>query len=169
MNKSALTCDRCLQQSVTFGYYWYICVLDTLPKASQQWFPQHQFFPANRKDLQVLPFMLLLSIKFTGIFALVSLDVAQPKNTLRKARHSQLLPCWHPFITNTPIQECPIIWTGVKSYEKIYKRCLTEINSCNYGLSLMRTSIQGPHSVLFKGRWTQYSVSRKGVLFSLYT
>ena len=115
MSKSALTCDRCLSQSVTFGYYWCICVLNTLPKASQRWFPQHQFFPTNWEDLQVLPFMLLLSIKFTGLFALMRLDVAQPKNTLRKAQYSQLSPCWHPFITNTPI-----IWTAVKSYEKIY-------------------------------------------------
>ena len=113
MSKSALTCDRCLPQSVTFGYYWCICVLNTLPKASQRWFPQHQFFPTNWEDLQVLPFMLLLSIKFTGLFALMRLDVAQPKNTLRKAQYSQLSPYWHPFITNTPI-----IWTAVKSYEK---------------------------------------------------
>ena len=37
--------------------------------------------------------MLLLSIKFTGLFALMRLDVAQPKNTLRKAQYSQLSPC----------------------------------------------------------------------------
>ena len=32
-------------------------------------------------------------------------------------------------------------------------RCLTEINSRYYGLSLMRTLTQGPYSVRFKGSW----------------
>ena len=38
-----------------------------------------KFFLANWKDFQVLPFILLLSIKFTGLVALMLVDFAQPK------------------------------------------------------------------------------------------
>ena len=60
--------------------------------------------------------------------------------------YSQLLPCGHPDITDTPL-----IRTAAKSQAKIIYRCLTEINSSYYGLSLMRTLTQGPHSVRYKG------------------
>ena len=48
--------------------------------------------------------------------------------------YSQLSPCGHLAITNTPIKR-----TAAKSQEKPNYRRLTEINSSYYGLSLMRT------------------------------
>ena len=48
--------------------------------------------------------------------------------------YSQLSPCEHLAITDTPIKR-----TAVKSQEKPNYRRLTEINSRYYGLSLMRT------------------------------
>ena len=59
--------------------------------------------------------------------------------------YSQLLPCGHPAITDTPI-----IRTVAKSQPKINYRRLTEINCRYYGLSLMRTLTQGPHRVRYK-------------------
>ena len=59
---------------------------------------------------------------------------------------SQLLPCGH-----RPITDTPIIRTGAKSLAKTDYRHLTEIKSCCYELSLMRTLTQGPHSVRSKG------------------
>ena len=64
------------------------------------------------------------------------------------AQYSQLSPCGHPAITDTPI-----IRTAAKSPAKINNRRLTEINSRYYGLSLMRTLTRGPHSVRNKGSW----------------
>ena len=60
--------------------------------------------------------------------------------------YSQLSPRGHPAITDTPI-----IRTAAKSPAKTNYRCLTEINSRYYGLSLMRTLIRDPHSVRHKG------------------
>ena len=60
--------------------------------------------------------------------------------------YSQLSPCGHPAITDTPI-----IRTAAKSPAKTNYRCLTEINSRYYELSLMRTLTRGPHSVRHKG------------------
>ena len=62
--------------------------------------------------------------------------------------YSQLSPCGHPAITNTPI-----IRTAAKSPAKTSCRRLTEINSRYYGLSLMRTLTRGPNSVRYKGSW----------------
>ena len=62
--------------------------------------------------------------------------------------YSQLSPCGHPAITDTPI-----IRTAAKSPAKINYRRLTKINSRYYGLSLMRTLTRGPHSVRNKGSW----------------
>ena len=62
--------------------------------------------------------------------------------------YSQLSPCAHLAITDTPIKR-----TAVKSQEKPNYRRLTEINSRYYGLSLMRTLTWGPYSVRYKGSW----------------
>ena len=62
------------------------------------------------------------------------------------AQYSQLSPCGHPAITDTPI-----IRTAAKSPAKTSCRRLTEINSRYYGLSLMRTPPRGPYSVRYKG------------------
>ena len=48
--------------------------------------------------------------------------------------YSQLSPCGHPAITDTPI-----IRTADKFQAKINYRHLTEINTRYYGLSLQRT------------------------------
>ena len=48
-------------------------------------------------------------------------------------KYSQLTPCRHLAITDTPI-----LRTATKTPAQIYYRCLTELNSCNYGLSLVR-------------------------------
>ena len=68
-------------------------------------------------------------------------------DTLSSA-YSQLSPCGHPAITDTPI-----IRTAAKSPAKINNRRLTEINSRYYRLSLMRTLTRGPHSVRNKWSW----------------
>ena len=60
--------------------------------------------------------------------------------------YSQLSPCGHPAITDTPIKR-----TAAKSQAKINYRRLTEINSPYYGLSLIRTLTRGPYSVRNKG------------------
>ena len=59
----------------------------------------------------------------------VSLCEFQEKNA-----YSQLSPCGHLAITDTPI-----IWAAAKSPAKINYRRLTEINSRYYGISLLRT------------------------------
>ena len=53
------------------------------------------------------------------------------KKIIHKVKYSQLLPCRHLAITDTPI-----IRTAVKSPAKGNYRCLNEINSCYYRLSL---------------------------------
>ena len=65
--------------------------------------------------------------------------------------YSQLSPCGHPAITDTPIKR-----TVAKSPAKTNYRRLTEINSRYYGLSLMRTRIRGPYSVRYKGSWMYF-------------
>ena len=67
---------------------------------------------------------------------------------LSLAKYSQLSPCGHLAITDTPIKR-----TAAKSQEKPNCRRLTEINSRYYGLSLMRTLTWGPNSVRYKGSW----------------
>ena len=60
--------------------------------------------------------------------------------------YSQLSPCPHLAITDTPI-----IRTGTRPPAKINYRRLTEINSRYYGLSLLRTLTCGPEGVRNKG------------------
>ena len=67
--------------------------------------------------------------------------------------YSQLSPCGHLAITDTPIKR-----TAAKSQEKTNYRRLTEIKSRYYGLSLMRTLTRGPYGVRYKGSWL-YSLS----------
>ena len=55
------------------------------------------------------------------------------------------------YFLELPITNLPIIWTTTKSPAKINYRCLTEMNSCYYGLSLIRTLTCGPESVCNKG------------------
>ena len=76
--------------------------------------------------------------------------------------YSQLPPCGHPTITDTWI-----IRTAAKSQAKINYRCLTEINSRYYGLLLMRTLTQDPHSVRNKGSWL-YSILFYSILGLYY-
>ena len=60
--------------------------------------------------------------------------ILQQKESHFISFYSQLSPCAHLAITDTPIKR-----TAVKSQEKPNYRRLTEINSRYYGLSLMRT------------------------------
>ena len=62
--------------------------------------------------------------------------------------NSQLSPCGHPAITDTPIKGTV---ANYKSPAKTNYRRLTEINSRHHGLSLMRTPIRGPYNVRYKG------------------
>ena len=62
---------------------------------------------------------------------------------------SQLLPCEHPTIMDTPIKR-----TASKSQAKINNYWhLTKINSYYYGLSPIRTLTRVPDSVCYKGSW----------------
>ena len=100
-------------------------------------------------------------------------------NGRRQCKYSQLSPCGHLAITETPIIQTaaksaaktnytrltelnsryygvslmttPIIRTTAKSHEKIIYRRLNEIKARYYGLSLMRTLTRGPYSVRYKG------------------
>ena len=63
---------------------------------------------------------------------------------IQHVHYTQLLPCGHPVITDTLI-----IQTAAKSQAK----CLTEINSRYYRLSIMRTLTQGAYNVCYKGSW----------------
>ena len=51
---------------------------------------------------------------------------------------------------NSCLADTLIIQTKVKSPAKINDRCLTEIDSCYYGLLLKRILTQGPYSVHYK-------------------
>ena len=62
--------------------------------------------------------------------------------------YSQLSPCGHLAITDTPI-----IRTLAKYRAKINNSSLTEINSRYYGLSLVRTLTRGPYSVRYNESW----------------
>ena len=65
----------------------------------------------------------------------------------RLTLYSQLSPCGHPVMT-----DALILRTAAKSPAKINYRCLTEINSRYYGLSLTgMTLTRGPYSVPSKG------------------
>ena len=63
---------------------------------------------------------------------------------LIKNQHSQI-PV-HP-----TIMETPIIQTAAEFQAKTNYRHLTGINSCFYGLLLIRTLTRGPYSVRYKG------------------
>ena len=59
---------------------------------------------------------------------------------------------FEPFWSLTScLADIPIILTAAKSPPKISYRCVTEINSRYYGLSLKRALTQGPYSVRYKG------------------
>ena len=58
--------------------------------------------------------------------------------------YSQLPPCGHLAITDTPLLQ-----TAAKSPAKLSYRRLTEINSRYYGLSLLRTPNRGPEGVRY--------------------
>ena len=60
--------------------------------------------------------------------------------------YSEISPCGHPAITDTPI-----IQTAAKSPAKTNYRCLTEINSRHYGHSLMRKQLEVPTVSAIKG------------------
>ena len=49
--------------------------------------------------------------------------------------------------------DTPIMLTAATSQAKINYRCLTEVNSRYFGVSLMRTLTQGPYSVHCKWSW----------------
>ena len=63
-------------------------------------------------------------------------------------QYSQLPPCEHPAITDTPI-----IRTAAKFPAKPNFGHLSEINSRYYRLSLVRTLTRGPYCVRIKGSW----------------
>ena len=60
--------------------------------------------------------------------------------------YSQLSPCGHLAITDTPI-----IQTAAKSPAKIEYIRLTETNSRYYGLLLLRTLTRGPEGIRNEG------------------
>ena len=64
---------------------------------------------------------------------------------------SSFLQCNHSNTVNSCLVDTSLSRTAAKSCAKINYRCLSEINSCYYGLSLLRTLTQGPESVLKKG------------------
>ena len=76
------------------------------------------------------------------VFSFVKLSVNAEIVRAKIKDYSQLSPCGHPSITETPI-----IRTTAKSQAKINYRRLTEVNSRYYGLSVMRTLTRGPYSV----------------------
>ena len=51
------------------------------------------------------------------------------------------------------MSDTPIMLTAATSQAKINYRCLTEVNSRYFGVSLMRTLTQGPYSVHCKWSW----------------
>ena len=78
-----------------------------------------------------------------------------------RSDYGELSPCRHLALTDTPI-----IRTAAKSPTKINYRCLTEINSRYYGLSLLRTLTRGPEGVrnikrelIVLGQFTRYNLS----------
>ena len=75
--------------------------------------------------------------------------------------YSQLLPCRHPDILGILIRQ-----TTATSQAKTNYRHLSEINSCYYGLSLMRTLLWRPYSVCFKRSWL-YSICYRSKVDSL--
>ena len=76
--------------------------------------------------------------------------------------YSQLSPCGHLAITDTPIKR-----TAAKSQEKTNYRRLTEIKSRYYGLSLMRTLTRGPYGVRYKGSWL-YMLTNGGLFINSF-
>ena len=79
---------------------------------------------------------MILGNNFTCILDIETQTYTFPNHaTMRGKNHySQLPPCGHPAITDTPI-----IRTADKFRAKINYRHLTEINSRYYGLSPQRT------------------------------
>ena len=64
---------------------------------------------------------------------------------------SSFLQCNHSNTVNSHLVDTLLLRTAAKSCAKINYRCLTEINSCYYGLSLLKTVTQGPEGVHNKG------------------
>ena len=54
-------------------------------------------------------------------------------------------------LADTPLTDTLIVRTAAKSQAKIHCRCLSEINSRYYRLSIKRKVTQGPYSVRYKG------------------
>ena len=71
--------------------------------------------------------------------------------TLLLVSVSSFLQCNHSNTVNSRLVDTSLLRTAAKSYAKINYRCLTEINSCYYGLSLLQTQTQGPEGVHNKG------------------
>ena len=65
------------------------------------------------------------------------------------------LPSTKISTVSSRLEDTPIIRTAAKFQAKINYRCLTEIISRYYGLSLMRTLTQSPYHVCYKGSWLQ--------------
>ena len=92
-----------------------------------------------------------------GRWWLGCLENTDLENADRAWKYSQLSPCGHPAITDTPI-----IRTAAKSPAKTSWRRLTEINSQYYGLSLMRTPPRSPYSVRYEGSWLYLGAIENG-------
>ena len=118
--------------------------------------------------MNILPFKNLKSEKDTRPFeqsllvqAIIGSPVELPTPTGRQYQEHQneyvlfksfSLPTTKISRINSRLADTPIIWTAAKSRAKINYRCLTEIISRYYRLSLMRTLTQGPYGVHYKGR-----------------
>ena len=75
-----------------------------------------------------------MKIEYHQCVIMVSVHTGYPLNkcyTPKQSNYSQLSPCGHLAITDTPI-----IWTATKSPVKINYRRLTGVNFRHYGLSL---------------------------------
>ena len=86
----------------------------------------------------------------------------------------------HHYKNNTVNSRPLALWTlrynrhsdnidAARSQAKINCRCLTEINSCNYGHSLMRTSTRGPHRVHYKGSCLYLEIIKKKQPMAFHT
>ena len=64
---------------------------------------------------------------------------------------SSFLQCNHSNTVNSCLVDTSLAQIAAKSCAKINYRCLTEINSCYYGLLVLGTLTQGPEGVHNKG------------------
>ena len=88
----------------------------------------------------------MVGISFLCKNLIIKLPICSVSKCFALYKYSQLSPCGHLAITDTPI-----IRTATKSPAKINYRRLTEINYGCYGPSLLRTLTHGTEGVCNKG------------------